>query len=147
MTKTFYTKNGKAIILSEELGKGGEGSVYSVDSQTVAKIYNTKSLTAEKQGKILSMIEKKIKVKGICVPTEAIYNENKKFIGYLMPKADVEKGFEMQTCVFNPELLKKKFPKWTRINLVNLSLSILNKKDSQTAIHFPLLFLHIYQRR
>lgn len=127
MTKTFYTKNGKAIILSEELGKGGEGSVYSVDSQTVAKIYNTKSLTSEKQGKILSMIEKKIKVKGICVPTEAIYNENKKFIGYLMPKADVEKGFEMQTCVFNPELLKKKFPKWTRINLVNLSLSILNK--------------------
>ena len=127
MTKTFYTKNGNAIILSEELGKGGEGSVYSVDSQTVAKIYNTKSLTAEKQGKILSMIEKKIKVKGICVPTEAIYNENKKFIGYLMPKADVEKGFEMQTCVFNPELLKKKFPKWTRINLVNLSLSILNK--------------------
>jgi serine/threonine protein kinase len=127
MTKTLFTKNGREISLVEELGKGGEGSVFAVDTKSVAKIYNTKSLTTDKQAKILSMIDKRIKVTGICVPTEAIYNENKKFIGYLMPKADVEKGFEMQTCVFNPELLKKKFPQWTRINLVNLSLSILNK--------------------
>ncbi len=127
MTKTVYTKNGKEVTLIEEIGKGGEGTVFAVDSQTVAKTYNIKSLTIDKQAKILAMINKGIKVTGICVPTEAIYNENKTFIGYLMPKANVEKGFEMQTCVFNPELLKKKFPKWTRINLVNLSLSILNK--------------------
>lgn len=127
MTKTIFTKKGKEVTLIEELGKGGEGIVYAVDNKTVAKIYNSKSLTTDKQAKILAMIDKGIKVTGICVPAEAIYNENKKFIGYMMPKADVEKGFEMQTCIFNPELLKKKFPKWNRINLVNLSLSILNK--------------------
>ena len=41
--KTVYNKNDKAILLKEELGRGGEGTIYSVDTKTVAKIYHTRS--------------------------------------------------------------------------------------------------------
>lgn len=127
MGKIVYNRNKQKIELLEEIGKGGEASVYLVDKNTVAKIYNAKSLTPEKQNKILAIINKDLKIDGICLPIETLFDENEKFIGYIMPKANADKGYEMQTCLFNPALLKNKFPNWTRINLVNLSLTILNK--------------------
>jgi len=125
--KTVYNKNDKAIILKDELGKGGEGTIYSVDTKTVAKIYHTKSLTPEKEGKIKALIAKKIRLEGICAPIESLFDERGHFVGYLMPKANAESGFELQTCVFNPALLKLKLADWDRINLANLSISILEK--------------------
>ncbi len=125
--KTVYNKNDKAIMLKDELGKGGEGTIYSVDTKTVAKIYHTKSLTPEKEGKIRALIAKKIRLEGICAPIESLFDERGHFVGYLMPKANAESGFELQTCVFNPALLKLKLADWDRINLANLSISILEK--------------------
>lgn len=125
--KTVYNKNHKAIILKEELGKGGEGNIYLVDTKTVAKIYHTKSLLPEKEGKIKALIAQKIRIEGICAPLESLFNEKGNFVGYLMPKANAESGFELQTCVFNPALLKLKLADWDRINLVNLSITIIEK--------------------
>lgn len=125
--KTVYNKNDKPIILKEELGKGGEGIIYLVDTKTVAKIYHTKSLLPEKEGKIKALIAKKIRIDGICAPLESLFNEKGNFVGYLMPKANAESGFELQTCVFNPALLKLKLADWDRINLVNLSITIIEK--------------------
>lgn len=125
--KTVYNKNHKTISLKEEINKGGEGTVYLVDDITVAKIYHPKSLTADKEAKIKALLSKKIRFAGICAPLESLYDDKDKFIGYLMPKAEAEKGFELQTCIFNPALLKNKLPSWTRLNLVNLSITILEK--------------------
>ena len=91
--KTVYNKNDKAIMLKDELGKGGEGTIYSVDTKTVAKIYHTKSLTPEKEGKIRALIAKKIRLEGICAPIESLFDERGHFVGYLMPKANAESGF------------------------------------------------------
>ena len=124
---TVYNKNHKSIILKEEINKGGEGTVYLVDNSTVAKIYHPKSLTVEKEAKIKALLSKKIRFEGICAPLESLYDSKDKFIGYLMPKAEAEKGFELQTCIFNPALLKNKLPNWTRLNLVTLSITILEK--------------------
>jgi len=125
--KIVYTKTNKSIPLKEEINKGGEGTIYSVDSKTVAKIYHQKSLTHDKEAKIQALISKNIKFEGICAPIEGLFDEKRKFIGYLMPKANAEKGYELQTCIFNPALLKNKLPNWNRINLVNLSITILEK--------------------
>lgn len=125
--KTVYNKNDKAILLKEELGRGGEGTIYSVDTKTVAKIYHTRSLTPEKEGKIKALIAKRIRLEGICAPIESLFDERGSFVGYLMPKANAESGFELQTCVFNPALLKLKLADWDRISLVNLSVTILEK--------------------
>lgn len=126
MTPVF-NKNHKPINLKEEINKGGEGTIYCVDDNTVAKIYHAKALTPEKEAKIKAILAKKINIEGICAPIESLFNENDKFIGYLMPKAKAEKGFELQTCIFNPALLKNKLPDWTRVNLANLSITILEK--------------------
>lgn len=125
--RIVYNKTKKTIYLKEEINKGGEGTVYYVDAQTVAKIYHPNYLTVDNEIKIESILSKNIKFEGICAPIESLYDDKDKFIGYLMPKAKVEKGFELQTCIFNPALLKKKMPEWTRINLVNLSITILKK--------------------
>lgn len=125
--KTVYNKNHKSISLKEEINKGGEGTVYLVDDIAVAKIYHSKSLTVDKEAKIKALLSKKIRFEGICAPLESLYDDKDKFIGYLMPKAEAEKGFELQTCIFNPALLKNKLPSWTRLNLVNLSITILEK--------------------
>lgn len=124
---TVYNKNQKTIILKAEINKGGEGTVYLVDEDTVAKIYHSKSLTVEKEEKIKALLSKKIRFEGICAPLESLYDNKDRFIGYLMPKAKAEKGYELQTCIFNPALLKNKLPNWTRLNLVTLSITILEK--------------------
>ena len=124
---TVYNKNHKSISLKEEINKGGEGIVYLVDDSTVAKIYHPKSLTVEKEAKIKALLSKKIRFEGICAPLESLYDNKDRFIGYLMPKAEAEKGYELQTCIFNPALLKNKLPNWTRLNLVTLSITILEK--------------------
>jgi serine/threonine protein kinase len=127
MARTVYTKNKKKVELFDEIGRGGEGQVFIVDSNTVAKIYNLRCLTHDKQNKILSISSKNLNINGICLPIEPLFDDLKRFVGYTMPKSKAEKGYEMQTCIFNPELLKHKFPNWSRINLVNLSLTILRK--------------------
>ncbi|MBK9048931.1 MAG: hypothetical protein IPL74_20345 [Bacteroidetes bacterium] len=66
-------------------------------------------------------------MEGICAPIESLFDERGHFVGYLMPKANAESGFELQTCVFNPALLKLKLADWDRISLVNLSVTILEK--------------------
>ena len=124
---TVYNKNHKSISLKEEINKGGEGIVFLVDDSTVAKIYHPKSLTVEKEAKIKALLSKKIRFEGICAPLESLYDNKDRFIGYLMPKAEAEKGYELQTCIFNPALLKNKLPNWTRLNLVTLSITILEK--------------------
>lgn len=127
MANIVYTQNKNEISLIQEIGKGGEAVVYAIDNYNVAKIYKNKSLTKEKQDKIFAIINKNIKIEGICFPKEALYNGNGDFVGYTMPKAQVDKGYEMQTCLFNPQLLKTKFSTWTNENLINLSITILNK--------------------
>jgi len=122
-----YLKNGSKVTLGDKLNSGGEGAIYNFDKNTVAKIYNFHSLTSEKESKIDLIISKNIKLEGICAPTQSLFDENRKFIGFLMPKADVQKGFELSTTIFQPGLIKHKLPNWSRIELVNLSITILNK--------------------
>lgn len=114
------------IELKAEIGKGGEGVVYQVDNTTVAKIYKKDQLTQMKEDKIKALAAKKLSYDGICLPSIELYDLNKNFIGYTMPKAD---GFEMQTSIFNPKLIKIKFPNWGRLELAKMAITILKKID------------------
>ncbi len=120
----FYNSQGEEIQILRELGKGGEGIVFLTNNQNVMKIYKSQTLIEEKKNKIELFASKKLIYNGICLPSEIVLNNMGKFVGYIMPKAE---GYEMQTCIFQPNLLKLKFPSWTRINLANLCLTILDK--------------------
>lgn len=56
MSRRLYTANGQALELIEELGKGGEGSVFTLQSSRdiVAKVYHA-SIDQEKQAKLIHM--------------------------------------------------------------------------------------------
>lgn len=112
--------------LTSTIASGGEGTLYSVDSTNsfVAKIYKKEKLTLHKKEKIEKMVSKNPVYKGICFPSELIYNNDGDFIGYTMPKA---RGEELGRSVFFKQLLKKKFPDWKKQDTVQLCITILEK--------------------
>ena len=74
----YYLKNGLPISLGEKIASGGEGTVYEIDGNKVAKIY------FEPQGRLPKMsafISKGLKVRDICTPNEPLNDKDKKFVG------------------------------------------------------------------
>ncbi len=123
--ESVYTADQKTIKLTQKLGTGGEATVYGTDTAYVAKIYNKEKITIRKYEKIKLMLTRKIECRGICYPTDILYNSQGQFVGYLMPKA---KGIELQTSVFGPKpLFLKKFPNWKKKDTVELCITILEK--------------------
>lgn len=119
-----YTLDGKRIKLVENLKAGGEGSIYKIDmdSNLVAKIYLKGKLTERKKAKISTLISKNIKIDGVCLPTECVYNIQRELVGYLMPFV---KGIPLSLSVFRGERgFKRHFSTWTRNDLIDLCITI-----------------------
>lgn len=115
----------KQIRLLEELGKGGEGSVYKTElNGFVAKIYEPEKITRLRYEKLKLILTKDIDCEGVCFPRAMLYNQRDEFVGYLMRTAS---GKELGKSVFLPMLLEKYFPRWNRIDLVQLCVTILHK--------------------
>ena len=119
-----HTIDGERIRLVENLKAGGEGAIYKVDidSNLVAKLYLNGKLTKRKEAKISTLISKKIKISGVCLPTEFVYNEARECVGYLMPFV---KGIPLDASVFRGEKgFKRHFSTWTRNDLIDLCITI-----------------------
>lgn len=115
----------RLIELKTKLAEGGEGAVFTTSiNGYVAKIYKREKITTDRRGKLMTMIIKQIRHEGICFPVALIFNECNEFVGYLMPEA---KGYELGKSVFQPKLLHKKFPDWNKVDLIDVSISILKK--------------------
>ena len=118
-----YANNG-AIRLVRKIAAGGEGTIYETDTPYVAKIYHNGKLTERSREKLRKLLDKQLKCEGICFPVAGLYNRNKEFVGYLMPKA---KGKELQRSIFIKPLFLQCFPGWKKKDLVALCITILNK--------------------
>lgn len=118
-----YTSRGP-IKLESKVTFGGEGIIYTTNTPYVAKIYKKENNTKRKYEKIKLMLSKKIECEGVCYPVAALYNSNKEFVGYMMPKA---KGKELQKSIFIKQLFLKKFPNWKKRDTVELCITILEK--------------------
>lgn len=117
--KAYFGDRRTSITLKSKLASGGEGVVYETSRKNfVAKIYHKSHLSKSRREKLELMISKPMKHPSICWPTEILVNASGEFCGYLMPKAE---GVALQTSVFIPALLKRKFPDWTRVNLVQIA--------------------------
>ena len=120
----YYDNKNNLIEGEKEIGKGGEGTVFLLKNGDILKIYNESSLSVQKEKKIKALISKEMRFEGICFPKEIIFNKEKEFVGYSMLRA---KGYEMQKTIFQPVLLKKRFPNWTREDLCIMGINILKK--------------------
>lgn len=120
-----YTDRWNSIELVEKLGSGGEAFIYSTSTPFVAKIYKKDNITEQRYQKIKLMLSKEISFPGICYPVAMLYNDEHRFIGFLMPPA---KGKELQRGIFLvKQIFQKNFPGWKKRDTVELCITILKK--------------------
>jgi len=119
------SRSGVAVRLGNAVGAGGEGTVFLTSNPgKVAKIYRKERITRWRHEKLKRMVAVDVDCKGICWPEELLTNSLGEFVGILMPRAH---GHSLQKSVFVSAMLRKTFPDWTRRNLVNLCIGVLER--------------------
>ncbi|MBO8416581.1 MAG: zinc-ribbon domain containing protein [Proteobacteria bacterium] len=113
------------ITLGDKIASGGEGTVYATNIRgLVAKIYKPGKLDLIKLKKLELMISRHLIYPGICFPLSQLYFKGS-FAGFLMPEA---KGRPLQRSLFLPvKVFVQRYPEWTRLETVQLALTILDK--------------------
>ncbi len=95
---TFYDSYGISYVLTHEIGRGGEGTVFFVphDLTLVAKIYHT-SVDVEKAEKLRWMAANKndglLKIAAWIIDT--LHDENGEIVGFLMPNVKAKEIHEL----------------------------------------------------
>lgn len=114
MTKTFVTSLGATIRLGQELGKGGEGSVYEVPQlqNQVAKIYHSHNLPdVKKQAKLAFMASTADQqlLNYVAWPQATLQSsKGGAIVGFLMPKVVGRDPIHM---VYSPAHRRQERPK------------------------------------
>jgi serine/threonine protein kinase len=117
--ETVLLGSGGSLKLLRAIKAGGEGVIYETERpHHVCKIYHNNRLTRLKQKKIELMVSRRIDRPGICWPVDLVKSTANEFVGYIMPMAH---GETMQSAMFVKPKLEKTFPKWTRLDLVNVA--------------------------
>lgn len=114
MSKTFFTSREASVVLGRELGEGGEGSVYEVQSLSgkVAKIYH-KMPDSKKQTKLSFMASTADAqlLNYVAWPQETLHsNRGGQVIGFLMPEVASKDPIHM---VYSPAHRRQGYPKAT----------------------------------
>lgn len=112
MTKTFVTGRGAVIQIGRALGKGGEGAVYEVPTNTkqVAKLYYQMP-DARKQAKLRFMAATADEqlLSYTAWPQETLHkNQNGPVVGFLMPKVTGRAPIHM---LYSPAHRRQDYPK------------------------------------
>ena len=120
--------NGNKVRLGEKKGCGGEGEIYALPQNRVAKIYvEEKSKTAllveknsNREAKIRHIISIGINDNEIATPIALIYDSSNNFRGYEMPRVSGESLAKLMSSPIPAERWKG----WTRKNLIEACYNI-----------------------
>lgn len=74
-----------------------------------------------REQKLRLMCSRPIRSPCVAWPREILYDELRRFVGVLMPRAD---GVPLGAFAFHAELLTNQFPSWTRYDLTGLCLNL-----------------------
>ena len=105
----YKNRDGQTITTGEEIGRGGEGSVYAVlgNNDVVAKIYHPAQRTHLRHAKVTAMVAQPPLDSGrafspphiaLAWPTDLLFEEGA-FVGFLMPR--IERSPNL-IALFNP---------------------------------------------
>ena len=118
--------NNQEFRLGKSHGKGGEGEVFSLTQDTVAKIYFDKACTIRQKKKIELLVSLNIRDPEIAAPTAVITDRRGNFCGYVMPKVN---GKSIEKLMASP-IPAERWEGWNRRNIIEACyriVSILNK--------------------
>lgn len=115
--------SGEKYCLEKEEMSNNNSHTYSSDHRDIwIKIFEPSSLNTYLEAKIKMMLSKEIRYPGLCWPIDIVTDETGTFRGYLMPKAE---GKSLLLTVFKKAGIENNFSGWTRLDLCDLTLSIL----------------------
>lgn len=122
---SYRTLNGTTVLLGDRLGKGGEGTVYSVERQTnlAAKIYRPE-LAASRRDKVLAMVTAcwHSSTAFVAFPVDALHDPRTgAFVGFTMHKVGRHKAVHE---LYSPSSRKVAFPKATYPFLVRVVTNV-----------------------
>ena len=117
--------------LSNRMSGGAEGMVFLTNKKNqVAKIYHKNILTPLRWAKLRRICQIGITANGFCLPYNLLFYKGYP-VGYIMPMG---KGVPLGNVFDGPDALLGAFPEWTRIDVVNTLLALLEKY----------LYLHVH---
>ncbi len=121
----LFTGQGERIVLHTPIAEGGEGAVFAaqtfVEVPQVAKLYHSVQRTHWREQKLRLMCSRPIRSPCVAWPRAVLYDELRRFVGVLIPRVD---GVPLGAFASHAELLKNRFPLWTRYDLIKLCLHL-----------------------
>lgn len=117
----FYTANQTPLQLHESIFTTKTYELIVIDDSRCAKIFTSEARTSTTIAKLEKMLSIELNMPNVCWPQALIFDANQEVIGYLMPRP---KGHPLSR-IFDVETRQQLFPSWNRVNLCELSLSIL----------------------
>lgn len=117
----YTNRDQQSIVTTQELGRGGEGVVYTIAGRTdvVAKIYHPDQRTGQKQAKLTAMLSRPPHDSGAKItpphctlawPVDLLFAQGQ-FAGFLMPHIERSPNI---FALFNPKLRQQRFPNASR---------------------------------
>ncbi len=110
--------------LVKRLSGGAEGMVFTTNVPGyIAKIYHKGIITPLRWAKLKKLTELKITGHGFCIPKDLVFFRNSP-VGYTMT---LGKGTTLGTVFDGPDAILEAFPEWTRLDIVNVLLKLIEK--------------------
>lgn len=118
------TENDDRYELVKRMSGGAEGMVFTTNVPGyIAKIYHKGIITPLRWAKLKKLTELKISGHGFCIPKELVFFRNSP-VGYTMT---LGKGTTLGTVFDGPDAILEAFPEWTRVDIVNVLLKLIEK--------------------
>lgn len=118
--------NDTEVTLKNQIGLGGEGRVYTINDELVAKIYSKEKLTKTRSEKISIMVKKRINDYSICWPISEIKNKENFVVGYTMKRCI---GKPISTLYRGNIITQQLYPGFTKLDSIEIVLGILDKMN------------------
>ncbi|MBO4927794.1 MAG: hypothetical protein J5379_06040 [Clostridiales bacterium] len=123
----LYTDDEEQITLTSLISTGAEGLVFCTQhSKWVAKVYHRGGITPLRWYKLMKMRDLGLDADNVCWPYKLLFSRNHVPVGYLMKKAS---GTTISRAFDGPDAMEKYFPSWTRLHVVDSTLSFLRIMD------------------
>ena len=118
------TEKDERYELVKRLSGGAEGMVFTTNVPGyIAKIYHKGIITPLRWAKLKKLTELKITGHGFCIPKDLVFFRNSP-VGYTMI---LGKGTTLGTVFDGPDAILEAFPEWTRVDIVNVLLKLIEK--------------------